>query len=179
MWERAVLPAAHPAPTLPILPFYVVSWPVSLSFHFIQSDRGKKDTFSPNQVLYRCSQWWKPLKLLQWAVSSIVGLVKWPYRKETGALRERSRFLICFLKALGQKYSNSDAPVWKQRDRFVSRQRLQLVFSTPFHNFLYCFWLWNPLRQAFVPAERRVQGQRGLGQQRWHPPVPAGARGRP
>lgn len=53
----------------------------------------------------------KTLKLLQWVVSSIVGLVKWPYRKETGELGEKSRFLISFLKALGQKYSNSDAPV--------------------------------------------------------------------
>ena len=44
-------------------------------------------------------------------VSSIVSIVKWPYRKETGKLRENSRIRICFLKALGQKYSNSDAPV--------------------------------------------------------------------
>lgn len=44
-------------------------------------------------------------------VSSIVSIVKWPYRKETAELRENSRILICFLKALGQKYSNSDTPV--------------------------------------------------------------------
>lgn len=94
-------------------------------------------------------------------VSSIVSIVKWPYRKETGELRENRRILICFLKALGQKYSNSDTPVWKQQDRFVRRQKLQLVFSTPFHNFLYCFWLWNSLSQGLCADKRGLGGSTG------------------
>lgn len=145
----------------------------SFFISFKVTEGKKKDTLGPNQVLYRCPQWWKkPSDYFGGFVSSIVSIVKW---LETGELRENSRILICFLKALGQKYSNSDTPVWKQQDRFVRRQKPQLVFSTPFHNFLYRFWLWNPLCQGLCAGRRRVEGHlrgRGRGE-------PAACRARP